>query len=165
MTALAFGGPVWSSGYDDHSIPPVRGGGNQAYHTVCHFAAIGDTDGAGASAVHGWGAVHRCKHARGAECDDRGRCVPLAGGGRHGAAADGAAFVADAYRECADCCAETGRYVNIGFPARTEEQWFHLLAWLDEHGLVGGPVEVHCSTGAVLRSSTETPMRYGRWQR
>ena len=41
LTALAFGGPVWSSGYDDHSIPPVRGGGNQAYHTVCHFAAIG----------------------------------------------------------------------------------------------------------------------------
>ena len=24
LTALAFGGPVWSCGYDDHSIPPVR---------------------------------------------------------------------------------------------------------------------------------------------
>ena len=34
LTALAFGGPVWSCGYDDHSIPPVRGGGNQAYHIV-----------------------------------------------------------------------------------------------------------------------------------
>jgi crotonobetainyl-CoA:carnitine CoA-transferase CaiB-like acyl-CoA transferase len=29
-----------------------------------------------------------------------------------------------------------GRYLNVGFPARTEEQWFHLLAWLDEEGLV-----------------------------
>ena len=26
------GGPVWSCGYDDHTIPPVRGGGNQAFH-------------------------------------------------------------------------------------------------------------------------------------
>ncbi|MBM3946650.1 MAG: CoA transferase, partial [SAR202 cluster bacterium] len=41
LTAIAFGGPAWSCGYDDHSIPPVRGGGNQAYHTVCHFAVMG----------------------------------------------------------------------------------------------------------------------------
>ena len=39
---------------------------------------------------------------------------------------------ADVQMLCGD-----GRYVNIGFPARTEDQWLHLLAWLDEHGLVG----------------------------
>jgi crotonobetainyl-CoA:carnitine CoA-transferase CaiB-like acyl-CoA transferase len=33
LTLLASGGPVWSCGYDDHALPPVRGGGNQALHT------------------------------------------------------------------------------------------------------------------------------------
>ena len=26
-------------GYDDHGLPPIRGG-NQSYHTACHFAAM-----------------------------------------------------------------------------------------------------------------------------
>jgi len=32
LTLLAGGGPAWSCGYDDHSLPPVRGGGNQGFH-------------------------------------------------------------------------------------------------------------------------------------
>ena len=38
LTLLAEGGPAWSCGYDDHGIPPIRGGGNQAFHTACHYA-------------------------------------------------------------------------------------------------------------------------------
>jgi len=38
LTLLSGGGPVWSCGYDDHSLPPVRGGGNQAQHTASLFA-------------------------------------------------------------------------------------------------------------------------------
>jgi crotonobetainyl-CoA:carnitine CoA-transferase CaiB-like acyl-CoA transferase len=34
LTILAGGGPVWSCGYDDHTLPPVRGAGNQALHTA-----------------------------------------------------------------------------------------------------------------------------------
>jgi crotonobetainyl-CoA:carnitine CoA-transferase CaiB-like acyl-CoA transferase len=41
LTILAGAGPVWSCGYDDHTIPPVRGGGNQGYQTACHFAVMG----------------------------------------------------------------------------------------------------------------------------
>ena len=136
MTALAFGGPVWSSGYDDHSIPPVRGGGNQAYHTVCHFAAIGiltalvhrqftgegqfiDVNMHAAQNVTTEGAVYHWLVA--------GDTVQRQTG-RHSSPTP----TADVQMLCGD-----GRYVNIGFPARTEEQWFHLLAWLDEHGLVG----------------------------
>ena len=37
---LAAAGPVWSCGYDDHELPPVRGGGNQGYHTAGVWAAI-----------------------------------------------------------------------------------------------------------------------------
>ena len=33
LTLLAGGGPVWSCGYDDHSLPPVRGGGKDRKST------------------------------------------------------------------------------------------------------------------------------------
>ena len=41
LVGLAAGGPLNSCGYDDHSIPPIRPGGNQGYHTVASFAHIG----------------------------------------------------------------------------------------------------------------------------
>jgi crotonobetainyl-CoA:carnitine CoA-transferase CaiB-like acyl-CoA transferase len=41
LVALAAGGPLNSCGYDDHTIPPIRPGGNQGYHTVASFAHIG----------------------------------------------------------------------------------------------------------------------------
>ena len=31
---------MWSCGYDDHELPPVRGGGNQGFHTGCHYAVL-----------------------------------------------------------------------------------------------------------------------------
>src|SRR5262249_2004196 len=40
LTVLAGGGPVWSCGYDDHTLPPVRGGGNQGYQTASLHTAI-----------------------------------------------------------------------------------------------------------------------------
>lgn len=41
LVALAGSGPLWSCGYDDHSIPPIRPGGNQGYHTAMSHAYIG----------------------------------------------------------------------------------------------------------------------------
>lgn len=41
LVALALGGPLSSCGYDDHSIPPIRPGGNQAYATAASFAQTG----------------------------------------------------------------------------------------------------------------------------
>ena len=35
LVALALGGPLNSCGYDDHSIPPIRPGGDQAYQSAC----------------------------------------------------------------------------------------------------------------------------------
>lgn len=40
LTLLAAGGPVWSCGYDDHHLPPVRGGGDQGIRTSAHFALM-----------------------------------------------------------------------------------------------------------------------------
>jgi benzylsuccinate CoA-transferase BbsE subunit len=40
LTLMAESGPVWSCGYDDHELPPVRGGGNQGWQTASHWAVI-----------------------------------------------------------------------------------------------------------------------------
>jgi crotonobetainyl-CoA:carnitine CoA-transferase CaiB-like acyl-CoA transferase len=40
LTILAGGGPVWSCGYDDHSLPPIRGGGNQGHQIAGHYAVL-----------------------------------------------------------------------------------------------------------------------------
>ncbi|MCX6021338.1 MAG: CoA transferase [Chloroflexi bacterium] len=42
FTALALGGPMMSCGYDTiPGAPPIRGTGDQGYHTGAHYAAIG----------------------------------------------------------------------------------------------------------------------------
>lgn len=41
LTGLAIGGPLNMCGYDDHSIPPINPGGDQAYHTASAFGHIG----------------------------------------------------------------------------------------------------------------------------
>jgi crotonobetainyl-CoA:carnitine CoA-transferase CaiB-like acyl-CoA transferase len=41
LTLLAGGGPIWSCGYDDHALPPIRGQGYQSHQMGAHFAAIG----------------------------------------------------------------------------------------------------------------------------
>lgn len=41
LVASAGGGPLFQCGYDDHSIPPINPGGDQAHHTVTAFAHIG----------------------------------------------------------------------------------------------------------------------------
>ncbi len=41
LTAMAMGGICHICGYDDHSIPPIRPMGNQAWHTASHHLYIG----------------------------------------------------------------------------------------------------------------------------
>jgi crotonobetainyl-CoA:carnitine CoA-transferase CaiB-like acyl-CoA transferase len=41
LIGLAAGGPLLSCGYDDHSIPPIRPGGDQSYMTSASFAHTG----------------------------------------------------------------------------------------------------------------------------
>ncbi|ORA18946.1 CoA transferase [Mycobacterium asiaticum] len=41
LTMLAGGGPVWNCGYDDHSLPPIRGAGEQSVNIAGLYCAIG----------------------------------------------------------------------------------------------------------------------------
>ena len=78
LTLLAGGGPVWNCGYDDHTIPPVRGGGNQA---LPHRQRVrGDERAHRAPPARRVGPrpVHRREHARGGERHHRERQLRLA---------------------------------------------------------------------------------------
>ena len=136
LTAMAFGGPVWSCGYDDHSTPPIRGSGNQAFHTVCHFATIGIMTALLHKQLTGFGQfVDANMHAALNVTTEGATYNWLVAQdtvqrqtGRHASINP----TPPSQILCKD-----GRYINVGFPARTEEQWFHLLSWLDEEGLIG----------------------------
>lgn len=134
LTVLAGGGPVWSCGYDDHTLPPVRGLGNQGYNTGCHYAVMSVLTAL----------LHRLQSGRGQFID-----VSL-----HAAAnvtTEGASYVwlvkrdtvqrqtgrhaatrptGETQVQCAD-----GRYANTGVPPRTPKEFAAMLAWLRELGL------------------------------
>lgn len=40
LTMLAGGGPVWNCGYDDHTLPPIRGAGDQSVNVAGMYCAI-----------------------------------------------------------------------------------------------------------------------------
>ena len=155
LTILADGGPIWSCGYDDHSLPPVRGGGNQGYQTACHFAVLSalsallyrgvsnkgqyiDVNAVAASNVSTEGATYQWTVA--------GATVQRQTGRHAGVTPSPAASV-----RCAD-----GRYVNGSLPPRTPEAFRQIRDWLASHNLIdqfplaevltmgaeGGPIEV-----------------------
>ena len=135
LTVLAAGGPVWSCGYDDHTVPPVRGGGNQGFQTggvwavlavltallhrseqavgqfidvSLHAAANVTTE----MASYGWLAARREVHRQ---------------TGRHAAFRE----TNETQVQCAD-----GRYLNTGVPPRNPVEFKVLHEWLVELDLV-----------------------------
>ncbi|MFZ0665954.1 MAG: CaiB/BaiF CoA-transferase family protein, partial [Acidimicrobiales bacterium] len=40
LVSMSLGGALHSCGYDDHSIPPIRPGGDQSFHSAASFALI-----------------------------------------------------------------------------------------------------------------------------
>jgi benzylsuccinate CoA-transferase BbsE subunit len=134
LTLLAGGGPAWSCGYDDHSLPPVRGGGNQAFHIGSTWAVMGALTAVLARDVTGRGQhVDVSMHAACNVTTEMGTYGFLAGGvtvqrqtGRHAAET----ITMPTQMECAD-----GRYVTTGFPPRAQRDYESLVEWLDTLGL------------------------------
>ncbi len=134
LTILAGGGPVWMCGYDDHSLPPVRGGGNQGYHTACHFAVMSTLVALLSRERTGRGQhidvnMHACANVT----TEAGSYTWLGmretvqrQTGRH-ASVHG---TQPTQIRCAD-----GRYVVSGVPPRTTAQFRAVLDWLHELGL------------------------------
>ncbi|HEV8296223.1 MAG TPA: CoA transferase [Acidimicrobiales bacterium] len=134
LTVLAGGGPVWNCGYDDHSLPPVRGGGNQGFQTACLFATM--------SALTAW--LHRdhtgvgqfvdvSMHAAANVTTEAGSYEYLVAGrtvqrmtGRHASVRLSTPSIGPA----AD-----GRLIHTGVPPRFGPEFVDLLGWLDDLGL------------------------------
>ena len=145
LTLLAEGGPVWSCGYDDHQLPPVRGGGNQAFHTACHYAVP---------------AILVALMWR--ETSGKGQLVDISMLGAANATTEFATlWWLNAEREvgrqtgrhahirptewtqirCAD-----GRWFNTGVPPRNKREFAALRTWVEELGLVE-----ECSPYEILK--------------
>ncbi len=133
LTLLAGGGPVWNCGYDDHTIPPVRGGGNQAFHIASLFAAMSALTAILQRDVSGRGQfIDVSMHAAANVTTESGsfdwlvaKNTVIRQTGRHALAT----VTQETQVECVD-----GRYVNTGFPPRHAKDFESLRDWVDELG-------------------------------
>lgn len=134
LTILAGGGPPWSCGYDDHSLPPVRGSGNQGYHIGCHFAVMSALTAILYRDLSGEGQfIDVSMHAAANVTTEAGSYTWLVAGktvqrqtGRHASV--------EPSMESQILCAD-GRYANTGVPPRFPHEFKKLHAWLTELGL------------------------------
>ena len=135
LTLLAGGGPAWSCGYDDHSIPPIRGGGNQGYQTASHYAVMSALTALFHHGVTGEGQfIDVSMHAAANVTTEMASYMWLVEGetvlrqtGRHAMPM----MTMPVQIQCKD-----GRYATTGMPPRTPAGFGSLYDWLDELGLV-----------------------------
>jgi crotonobetainyl-CoA:carnitine CoA-transferase CaiB-like acyl-CoA transferase len=135
LTILAGGGPVWSCGYDDHTLPPVRGGGNQGYQTGCHFAVMSALVALLARGRTGRGQhIDVNMHAAANVTTEAASYSWLVARetvqrqtGRHAAVSPSM----PSQIRCSD-----GRWVNTGLPPRTPAQFRSIHEWMDDLGLL-----------------------------
>lgn len=133
LTVLAAGGPVWSCGYDDHALPPVRGGGNQAFHIASHWAvqatlvALFERDRTGDGQF-----IDVSMHAAANVTTEVATYGYLAVGveverqtGRHASSQP----TMPTQVRCVD-----GRYLNTGILPRTPRELAAVLEWIDDLG-------------------------------
>ena len=134
LTLLAGAGPVNLSGYDDHSLPPVRGGGNQGWHTASLWAANAALVAVLERETSGLGQhVDVSMHAAVNVTTEVGSYEYLVAGavlqrqtGRH---------ANDEPTTPSQHQAADGKYVHIGFTQGTPAQLHAITDWLDELGL------------------------------
>ena len=132
LTLLAGGGPVWSCGYDDHSLPPVRGGGNQAFHIGSTFAVMGALTAVLARDVTGRGQhVDVSMHAAANVTTEAGSYEWLVARSTVHAPDRSARAADDDACPRQMLCAD-GRYVTTGFPPRSQPDFEALVDWLDD---------------------------------
>lgn len=134
LTMLAGGGPVWNCGYDDHSLPPIRGAGDQGANIAGMYCAIGvlvalayrDQTGQGQLVdVNVTAACNvTCEQTTYHWLAVQGVCVRQTGRHAHSVPS------APVQVRCAD-----GLYATTGVLPRKPHDFARLLAWLDELGL------------------------------
>ncbi|MGE0540670.1 MAG: CaiB/BaiF CoA transferase family protein [Dehalococcoidia bacterium] len=135
LTILAGAGPVWSCGYDDQTLPPIRPGGNQGYQTGCHFAVLSVMVALLSREQTGRGQLIDVNlHAASNVTTEAASYTWLVSGqtvrrqtGRHASTRR----TMDSQVQCAD-----GRYVNSGVPPRSPSQFGRVYQWIESLGLI-----------------------------
>ena len=110
---------MWSCGYDDHALPPVRGGGNQGFHTA---VPLGGDVGAGRAAATArrpaqGQLIDVNMHAASNVTTEMATYGWLVGR-RRGAAPDRPPRRAASSRQPTQVRCRDGRYANTGVPPR-----------------------------------------------
>lgn len=135
LTMLAGSGPVWNCGYDDHSIPPIRGGGDQSANIAGMYCAIGALTALAYRDETGQGQLVdvSVSAACNVTCEQttyhwlvtQGICLRQTG--RHAYPMPSSPVQV----RCAD-----GQYATTGVLPRKPEDYARLSAWLDELELI-----------------------------
>jgi len=134
LTLMAGGGPVWNCGYDDHTLPPVRGLGGQAAHVggvhaaMATLTAVVHRDSAGVGQhidVNMHAALNVTTELGSYEWLVAEHTVQRQTG-RHASVSP----TAPTQLQAAD-----GGYVTLGFPPRSARDYQAILDWLEELGL------------------------------
>lgn len=135
LTLLAGAGPVWSCGYDDHSLPPVRGGGNQGYQIGSVWGAIGALTAIVARDVTGEGQlVDVSLHAAAnVTTEVATQAYLLAGDEVSRLTCRHAAREGNVSQPTLALTADD-KWMNTGVPPRTPREFVALSEWLDEIG-------------------------------
>ena len=134
LTILAGSGVTWSCGYDDHELPPIRGGGLQGYNTAAHYAVMAVLTALLYRENSGEGQfIDVSQHAAANITTEMATYTWLVEQGtvqrqtgRHAMTIPSA----ETQAQTAD-----GRYVNTGVLPRTPREFKGLLDWVDELNL------------------------------
>ena len=130
LTIMAASGPPWSCGYDDHSLPPIRGP-MQALHTAQHFAVMSALTAVLHRGVTGQGQFIDVSMAAASNVTTEAASYSWLVAqqtvqrqtGRHASTRPSG----ETQQLCAD-----GRYANTGVPPRAPKEFAALLSWLRE---------------------------------
>lgn len=134
LTMLAGGGPIWNCGYDDHTLPPIRGAGDQSANIAGMYCAIGVLVALAHRDHTGQGQLVdlNVTAALNVTCEQTtyhwlvNRDICLRQTGRHAYPTPSS----EVQVRCAD-----GHYATTGVLPRKPADYAELSAWLDELGL------------------------------
>jgi crotonobetainyl-CoA:carnitine CoA-transferase CaiB-like acyl-CoA transferase len=141
LTVLAGGGPMWSCGYDDHRLPPIRGQGYQSHQMGAHFAVIG--------ALAAIAARRRTGRGQRVEVDLNAVANTTTEVATYNWLTVGSIVQRQTGRHAAPVATEPlqvrtadGGYATTGVPPRTPAQFAAVVGWIDELGLADEIPEV-----------------------
>ncbi len=134
LTLIAGGGPAWSCGYDDHSLPPIRGGGFQGHNIAGHYAVLSILTALLYRHASGRGQlIDVSQHAAANITTEMASYHWLVQQGtvQRQTGRHAMEFVTQPTQvRCAD-----GRYVCTGVLPRTPREFANLVRWLEDAGL------------------------------